>query len=152
MLYSIHILSIIYNTTLYTPIYTPINPTSIRTSILIYIYIYIYTYYIHPYIQVFGRLLWGMDPFEALEDEDIRTAIANANGTLIHLTHIHTTCTPHSYTLLIPLLIYTPYTPTHTPLYIGTRPSLFVPEISFDLLVRKQIGRLEAPGSVVYMM
>ncbi len=28
----------------------------------------------------------------------------------------------------------------------GTRPSLFVPEISFDLLVRKQIARLEQPG------
>ena len=48
-----------------------------------------------------------MDPFEALDDDEIRTAIANANG---------------------------------------TRPSLFVPEISFDLLVKKQIARLEAPG------
>lgn len=57
--------------------------------------------------EIFGRLLWGMDPFEGLDDEDIRTAIANANG---------------------------------------TRPSLFVPEISFDLLVRRQIARLEAPG------
>ena len=28
----------------------------------------------------------------------------------------------------------------------GTRPSLFVPEISFDLLVRRQIARLEQPG------
>jgi dynamin 1-like protein len=28
----------------------------------------------------------------------------------------------------------------------GTRPSLFVPEMSFDLLVRKQIARLEQPG------
>jgi dynamin 1-like protein len=48
-----------------------------------------------------------MEPLGDLTDEDIRTAIANANG---------------------------------------TRPSLFVPEISFDLLVRKQISRLEAPG------
>ena len=85
-------------------------------------------------MQVFGRLLWGMDPFEALEDEDIRTAIANANGTLIHLL-IYTTCTPqsytshsyitpahtypYSYTSPIPLLIYTThihpylYTPIH---------------------------------------
>ena len=28
----------------------------------------------------------------------------------------------------------------------GTRPSLFVPEMSFDILVRRQIGRLEQPG------
>ena len=28
----------------------------------------------------------------------------------------------------------------------GTRPALFVPEISFDILVRRQIGRLETPG------
>jgi dynamin 1-like protein len=42
-----------------------------------------------------------------LDDDDIRTAIANANG---------------------------------------PRPSLFVPEMSFDLLVRRQIARLEQPG------
>jgi len=28
----------------------------------------------------------------------------------------------------------------------GTRPALFVPEISFDILARRQIGRLEQPG------
>lgn len=42
-----------------------------------------------------------------MDDDDIRTAIANANG---------------------------------------PRPSLFVPEMSFDLLVRRQIARLEQPG------
>ena len=57
--------------------------------------------------ELFGKMLWHMDPFEGLDDDEIRTAIANANG---------------------------------------TRPSLFVPEISFDLLVKKQIARLEAPG------
>ena len=57
--------------------------------------------------EVFGKRLKAQDPFDGLTDEDIRTAIANANG---------------------------------------TRPSLFVPEISFDLLVRKQIARLEQPG------
>lgn len=57
--------------------------------------------------EVFGKKLKSLDPFDGLADEDIRTAIANANG---------------------------------------TRPSLFVPEISFDLLVRKQIARLEQPG------
>ncbi len=57
--------------------------------------------------DVFGRSLRSLDPFEGLDDEDIRTAIANANG---------------------------------------PRPSLFVPEISFDLLVRRQIARLEQPG------
>lgn len=57
--------------------------------------------------EIFGKKLKQLDPFEGLEDDDIRTAIANANG---------------------------------------TRPSLFVPEISFDLLVRRQIARLEQPG------
>ena len=57
--------------------------------------------------EVFGKRLRSLDPFEGLDDEDIRTAIANANG---------------------------------------PRPSLFVPEISFDLLVRRQIARLEQPG------
>jgi len=57
--------------------------------------------------DVFGRSLRSLDPFEGLDDEDIRTAIANANG---------------------------------------PRPSLFVPEMSFDLLVRRQIARLEQPG------
>ncbi|RYY80546.1 hypothetical protein EON63_16715 [archaeon] len=53
-------------------------------------------------IYAIGKRLRQLDPFEGLEDEDIRTAIANANG---------------------------------------TRPSLFVPEISFDLLVKRQIAR-----------
>lgn len=57
--------------------------------------------------EMFGNRLRGLDPFDGLDDNDIRTAIANANG---------------------------------------TRPSLFVPEISFDLLVRRQIARLEQPG------
>lgn len=57
--------------------------------------------------EIFGKRLRSLDPFEGLEDDDIRTAIANANG---------------------------------------TRPALFVPEISFDLLVRRQIARLEQPG------
>ena len=57
--------------------------------------------------EVFGRSLRGLDPFEGLDDEDIRTAIANANG---------------------------------------PRPSLFVPEIAFDLLVKKQIEKLLQPG------
>lgn len=57
--------------------------------------------------EIYGKRLQQLDPLEGLSDEDIRTAIANANG---------------------------------------TRPSLFVPEISFDVLVRKQICRLEQPG------
>jgi hypothetical protein len=57
--------------------------------------------------EMFGTRLRQLDPFDGLDDNDIRTAIANANG---------------------------------------TRPSLFVPEISFDLLVRRQIARLEQPG------
>lgn len=54
--------------------------------------------------EIFSQSLATIDPFEGLTDQDIRTAIYNANG---------------------------------------TRPSLFVPEMSFDLLVRKQIARLE---------
>lgn len=57
--------------------------------------------------EIFSASLATIDPFEGLSDQDIRTAIYNANG---------------------------------------TRPSLFVPEKSFDLLVRKQIARLEQPG------
>ncbi len=57
--------------------------------------------------EIFGKRLKQLDPFEGLDDDDIRTAIANANG---------------------------------------IRPSLFVPEIAFDLLVRRQITRLEQPG------
>lgn len=57
--------------------------------------------------EVFGKALMGIDPFATLTDEEIRTAICNANG---------------------------------------TRPALFVPEISFDLLVKRQISRLEQVG------
>ncbi|GAB5036089.1 dynamin like protein [Nannochloropsis oceanica] len=57
--------------------------------------------------EIFGKSLMGIDPFATLTDEEIRTAICNANG---------------------------------------TRPALFVPEISFDLLVKRQISRLEQPG------
>mmetsp|Transcript_91179 Transcript_91179/g.181818 ORF Transcript_91179/g.181818 Transcript_91179/m.181818 type:complete len:546 (+) Transcript_91179:587-2224(+) len=59
------------------------------------------------FTEIFGRSLQAMSPFDGLSDDDIRTAICNANG---------------------------------------TRQSLFVPEISFDLLVRRQITRLEQPG------
>jgi dynamin 1-like protein len=61
------------------------------------------------YCITYSRVLClyqNMDPFDGLSDDDIRTAICNANG---------------------------------------TRQSLFVPEISFDLLVRRQITRLEQP-------
>jgi dynamin 1-like protein len=59
------------------------------------------------FTEIFGRSILSMNPFDGLSDDDIRTAICNANG---------------------------------------TRQSLFVPEISFDLLVRRQIARLEQPG------
>lgn len=59
------------------------------------------------FTEIFGKSLLTIDPFEALTDEEIRTAIRNANG---------------------------------------IRPALFVPEISFDLLVKRQIARLEQPG------
>jgi dynamin 1-like protein len=57
--------------------------------------------------DIFGKSLKSMDPFDGLDDDDIRTAIANASG---------------------------------------PRPSLFVSEFSFDLLVRRQIAKLEQPG------
>lgn len=57
--------------------------------------------------EVFGRCVKSLDPFAGLSDNDIRTAISNANG---------------------------------------PRAALFVPEVSFDLLVRRQIVRLEQPG------
>ncbi len=59
------------------------------------------------FTEIFGKSLMRIDPFDSLTDEEIRTAICNANG---------------------------------------TRPALFVPEISFDLLVKRQIARLEQPG------
>jgi len=57
--------------------------------------------------QVFVRSLMDIHPFDGLTDDEIRTTIANANG---------------------------------------TRSALFVPEQSFDVLVKRQISRLEQPG------
>jgi dynamin 1-like protein len=57
--------------------------------------------------EVFASSLISVGAFDSLTDEEIRTTIANANG---------------------------------------TRPALFIPEISFDILVRRQITRLEQPG------
>ena len=60
--------------------------------------------------EIFGKSLKNMDPFDGLDDEDIRTAIANATG---------------------------------------PRPSLFVSEFSFDLLVSV---RLCFPSHVVFSL
>lgn len=57
--------------------------------------------------EVFAGSLISVGAFDGLTDEEIRTTIANANG---------------------------------------TRPALFIPEVSFDILVRRQITRLEQPG------
>ena len=59
------------------------------------------------FTEVFAGSLTGVQPFDGLTDEEIRTTICNANG---------------------------------------TRPALFVPEVSFDILVRRQVARLEEPG------
>lgn len=59
------------------------------------------------FTEVFASSLSGVQPFDGLTDEEIRTTICNANG---------------------------------------TRPALFVPEVSFDILVRRQVARLEEPG------
>lgn len=57
--------------------------------------------------DIFSASLMGVESFDGLTDDEIRTTICNANG---------------------------------------TRPSLFVPEMSFDILARRQINRLEQPG------
>lgn len=59
------------------------------------------------FTDVFGRSLNSVGAFDGLDDDEIRTTIANANG---------------------------------------TRPALFVPEVSFDILVKRQVARLEEPG------
>lgn len=62
-----------------------------------------------------------MNPFDTLNDQDILTAMANSNGV--------------RHPLFIP--------GESSPLYYLI---LMIPESSFDLLVRKQISRLEQPG------
>lgn len=62
------------------------------------------TYVFH---ETFRRTVQKLNPFDILSDEDIRTAIKNANG---------------------------------------IRPSLFVPESAFLLLIRQQISRLQLPS------
>lgn len=57
--------------------------------------------------EIFTKSVLETNPFDDLSDEDIRTAIRNANG---------------------------------------PRQSLFVPEVSFELLAKRQIARLEQPG------
>ncbi len=57
--------------------------------------------------EMFGSSIQTMDTFDDLSDDDIRTAIANANG---------------------------------------AKPSLFVPQSAFELLVKRQISRLKLPG------
>jgi dynamin 1-like protein len=62
---------------------------------------------IHVFNEIFRKTISRMNPFDILTDDDIRTAIKNANG---------------------------------------IRPSLFVPEGAFEILVRQQIKRLETPS------
>lgn len=61
------------------------------------------------FTEVFASSLNSVGAFDGLTDDEIRTTIANSNG---------------------------------------TRPALFVPEVSFDILVRRQVARLEEPGTV----
>lgn len=62
----------------------------------------------------------AVNPFDTLQDQDIQTAMANSNGV--------------RHPLFIPGL-----GESHLL-------SLYILESSFDLLVRKQISRLEQPG------
>ena len=65
------------------------------------------------FYQIFGETILGMDPFDNLSDEDIRTAIKNAQG---------------------------------------LRPTLFVPEGAFEILIRQQIVRLLEPSQQCIQM
>ncbi|CAD8114322.1 unnamed protein product [Paramecium primaurelia] len=62
---------------------------------------------IYVFNETFRRTIQKMNPFDVLSDDEIRTAIKNANG---------------------------------------IRPSLFVPQGAFELLVRQQIQRLRMPS------
>lgn len=57
--------------------------------------------------EIFTKSLMAVDPFDHMSDDDIRTAIRNANG---------------------------------------SRQSLFIPEVSFEILAKRQLSRLEQPG------
>jgi dynamin 1-like protein len=59
------------------------------------------------YQEIFKKEIEGIDPFDQLSDDDIRTAIKNSNG---------------------------------------LRPSLFIPEQAFEVLVKQQISRLSYPS------
>ena len=59
------------------------------------------------FYDVYCTALRNIDPFDALTDEDIKTAIRNA---------------------------------------ISLKPSLFVPEVAFEMLSKQQIKRLESPS------
>ena len=89
-------------------IFTEIFGRSLQVRVWVMIAVWVGPLSAHP-VRVIDAPFYpsqAMNPFDGLTDDDIRTAICNANG---------------------------------------TRQSLFVPEISFDLLVRRQIARLEQP-------
>jgi len=57
--------------------------------------------------DVFKKCITEINPFDVLSDDDIRTAIRNANG---------------------------------------LRPSLFIPEMAFEILIKQQISRIQEPA------
>ncbi|KAJ8269723.1 hypothetical protein COCON_G00123300 [Conger conger] len=69
--------------------------------------------------ETFGRTLESVDPLGGLTTIDVLTAIRNATGLL------------GKGVSLAP---------------VGPRPALFVPEVSFELLVKRQVKRLEEPS------
>jgi hypothetical protein len=79
--------------------------------------------------DIFGKTLHSMDALGGLSTRDILTAIRNATVSFTYKTSYP------CYHFLLVLLWFK-----------GPRPALFVPEISFELLVKRQIRRLEDPG------
>lgn len=80
--------------------------------------------------ETFGRTLQCIDPLGGLTELDILTAIRNA------------TVSPPG--VPSPFHSFGSFSTRVSPQ--GPRPALFVPEISFELLVKRQIKRLEEPS------
>ncbi|XP_024294576.1 dynamin-1-like protein isoform X2 [Oncorhynchus tshawytscha] len=85
--------------------------------------------------ETFGRTLQSIDPLGGLTELDILTAIRNA--TVITISSNRIVCVNH--------MSYVNRGVCRAVLQ-GPRPALFVPEISFELLVKRQIKRLEEPS------
>lgn len=84
--------------------------------------------------ETFGRTLESVDPLGGLTTIDVLTAIRNAT--------VGFSC----YDLQLVLSHWTFYRTYFHCARQGPRPALFVPEVSFELLVKRQVKRLEEPS------